>query len=205
MSGSSGTVNCPTPKRQRWRRAGSFMKWPSTPRTATSRRSWLSAPTETTANGSAILRHTPTSGTCFYRNPPQRGRDNQSEGIRPCFIDDYLDRHGASGEVRARPGAWNTGWHDGSGFTQWISSSAQQRSPDSTGRDQPGHLRCPPQCGRHLSPRPGCAPPAQASHWRVLRAETSCNFFWGDAWLQRCHDDLDQATDFLDQAVARIT
>jgi 4-alpha-glucanotransferase len=29
----------------------------------------------------------------------------------------------------------------------------------------------------------------------VLRAETSCNFFWGDAWLQRCHDDFDQATD----------
>jgi hypothetical protein len=39
----------------------------------------------------------------------------------------------------------------------------------------------------------------------VLRAETSCNFFWGDAWLQRCHDDLDQATDFVDQAVARIS
>ena len=29
--------------------------------------------------------------------------------------------------------------------------------------------------------------------------------FWGDAWRQRCHDDLDRATDFLDQAVARIT
>jgi hypothetical protein len=35
---------------------------------------------------------------------------------------------------------------------------------------------------------------------------TEClHFFWGDAWLQRCHDDLDQATDFLDQAVARIS
>jgi hypothetical protein len=45
----------------------------------------------------------------------------------------------------------------------------------------------------------------EQAHRRVLRAETSCNFFWGDAWLLRCHDDLDQATDFLDQAVARIT
>jgi len=31
------------------------------------------------------------------------------------------------------------------------------------------------------------------------------SLFWGDAWRQRCHDDLDRATDFLDQAVARIT
>lgn len=45
----------------------------------------------------------------------------------------------------------------------------------------------------------------EEAHWRVLRAETSCNFFWGDAWLQRCHDDLDQATDFLDQAGSRLT
>ena len=23
----------------------------------------------------------------------------------------------------------------------------------------------------------------EEAHWRVLRAETSCNFFWGDAWV----------------------
>jgi hypothetical protein len=64
----------------------------------------------------------------FYRNRPRRVRDNQSEGIRPGFIDDHLDRHGARGAVKLRPGAWNTGRHDGSGFTQSISSSAQQRA-----------------------------------------------------------------------------
>ena len=45
----------------------------------------------------------------------------------------------------------------------------------------------------------------EQTHWPILQAETSCKFFWGDACLQRCHDDLDQATDYLDQAVARIT
>jgi len=29
-------------------------------------------------------------------------------------------------------------------------------------------------------------------HWRLLRAQTSCNFFWGEAWLPRCHADLDE-------------
>ena len=31
------------------------------------------------------------------------------------------------------------------------------------------------------------------AQWRLLRAETSCNFFWGEAWLARCHKDLDDA------------
>lgn len=128
VSGLSGTVNCPTPRRQGWRRAGSFMKWPSAPGTATSCRSWQPAPTETTADGSAILRHKPTFGrsstaTCCSGSGTTRARASAA-----CFIDDYLDRHSACGEVKVRPGAWNTGWHDGSGFTQWISSSTPQRT-----------------------------------------------------------------------------
>lgn len=65
--------------------------------------------------------------------------------------------------LKVRSGAWNTGWHDGSGFTQRISSSTPQRTLTRLGRDQPGHRRRPPQCGRHRSPRPGCVPPARAS------------------------------------------
>jgi hypothetical protein len=33
----------------------------------------------------------------------------------------------------------------------------------------------------------------QDARWHLLRAETSCNFFWGDAWVNRCHRDLDWA------------
>jgi hypothetical protein len=38
------------------------------------------------------------------------------------------------------------------------------------------------------------------AYWRVLRAETSCNFFWGEAWVPRCHRDLDQAAACLARA-----
>ena len=31
------------------------------------------------------------------------------------------------------------------------------------------------------------------AYWRLLRAETSCNFFWGEDWVGRCHADLDAA------------
>ena len=33
----------------------------------------------------------------------------------------------------------------------------------------------------------------EQARWRVLRAETSCNFYWGEAWVERCHRDLDDA------------
>jgi hypothetical protein len=38
----------------------------------------------------------------------------------------------------------------------------------------------------------------EAALWRVLRAETSCNLYWGEAWVDRCHADLDQARHLLD-------
>ena len=42
----------------------------------------------------------------------------------------------------------------------------------------------------------------EQARWRVLRAETSCNFYWGEAWVRRCHDDLDEAgSPVLDQAL----
>lgn len=44
----------------------------------------------------------------------------------------------ACGEMEVRPGARNTGRHDGSGFAQWISSSTLQRTLTQPGRDQPG-------------------------------------------------------------------
>jgi hypothetical protein len=27
--------------------------------------------------------------------------------------------------------------------------------------------------------------------WHLLRAETSCNFYWGEDWVDRAHSDLD--------------
>jgi hypothetical protein len=46
--------------------------------------------------------------------------------VQPTFIDDYLDRYGAEGEVTVGAGAWNTGWHHGHGFVQWTGSQTQR-------------------------------------------------------------------------------
>ncbi|GIE92407.1 glycoside hydrolase family 57 [Actinoplanes regularis] len=108
-------------------------------------------------------------------------------GLRPTFIDDYLDSYGADGEVRVKPGAWNTGWHHGTGFTQWTGSAAQ-RDALTRVAELSQDLRARGADGRE---------DLREAHWRVLRAETSCNFYWGEAWLPRCHADLDEAERLL--------
>ena len=40
--------------------------------------------------------------------------------------------------------------------------------------------------------------------WRLLRAETSCNIFWGEAWVDRAERDLDEAARALTQAKAGL-
>lgn len=99
-------------------------------------------------------------------------------GIRPTFIHEYLDRFGTYGEVTVRPGAWNTGWHHGTGFTQWTGSPAQREALARV--EAVSAMLHSGQC-----PEP--------AYWRLLRAQTSCHFYWGQAWTDRCHAELDEA------------
>ena len=39
----------------------------------------------------------------------------------------------------------------------------------------------------------------QAMH-KLLRAETSCNYFWGEAWVPRAHQDMDASWASLEHA-----
>jgi 4-alpha-glucanotransferase len=136
----------------------------------------------------------------FYDGLVDRVKANQSAGIHPMFIDDYLAVHGTHGEVSVGPGAWNTGWHHGTGFVQWTGSTAQRealtrvcalsQAISAAHRHAVGVSATDGELYRLL----------EEAHWRVLRAETSCNFFWGEAWVQRCHDDLDQASRHLEAA-----
>jgi hypothetical protein len=120
--------------------------------------------------------------------------------IRPIFIDDYLDQYGAHGEVQVRAGAWNTGWHHGVGFQQWTGSQAQRDA-----LQRVADLSCAlhglrERAGERKAQTPEWHAQFEQAHWRLLRAETSCNFFWGEAWVPRCHQDLDEAWQRLHQA-----
>ena len=132
----------------------------------------------------------------FYQPLLELVRRGETE-VRPVFIDDYLNQHGAHGEVRVETGAWNTGWHNGVGFTQWIGSQTQQDALKRVA-DTSRAFHCARQrivesgADNHELQRR-----LSDAYWRLLRAETSCNFFWGEAWVPRCHRDLDETWEIL--------
>ena len=140
--------------------------------------------------------------SAFYLPLLERVRAGTA-GISPTFISDYLKVHGAQGEVRVRTGAWNTGWHHGRGFTQWTGSAGPEgqasrptpRSarPSMTRAGTPGEQGSRPDDGE-LAGR------SRTALWRLLRAETSCNIYWGEAWVPRAEADLEVAR----EALARI-
>lgn len=136
----------------------------------------------------------------FHAELMERVRRGRSGGLRPVFIPDYLRRHGPRGLVSVGPGAWNTGWHHGSGFVQWTGSLAQRDA-----LTRVGELSQAVHAARENAIDEGVHDPEvyrrlEEAFWRVLRAETSCHFFWGEAWVQRCLDDLDQAGRHLETA-----
>lgn len=135
----------------------------------------------------------------FYKPLMEKARTGETT-IQPIFIKDYLSRFGVGGEVTVGPGAWNTGWHDGRDFVQWAGTPAQKDALTRVDEISQA-VQAALSNATHIGSRnPELLGLLEEARWRVLRAETSCNFFWGDAWVMRCHADLDQACECLERA-----
>ncbi|WP_434151533.1 glycoside hydrolase family 57 [Methylocaldum gracile subsp. desertum] len=138
----------------------------------------------------------------FYRELLDEARKKSL--IQPAFIKDYLDRFGAYGEVTVRTGAWNTGWHHGRDFLQWTGSQTQK---DSLARLQAVSMAV--HQARNAAVAKDLTEEEQGelneAFWRLLRAETSCNFYWGEDWVHRCHNDLDEAAACLQRYRVRAS
>ncbi len=120
--------------------------------------------------------------------------------MRPMFISEYLDRFGAHGRVHVHTAAWNTGWHHGVGFVQWTGSQLQKDALARVKQTSDAFHSVRQELSDRLQSDPRRAFQMQEAHWYLLRAETSCNFFWGEDWVHRCHEDLDRTWFNLDEA-----
>lgn len=132
----------------------------------------------------------------FYKGFLEKVRSDET-AIRPTSITDYLDQYGAKGYVHVNTGAWNTGWHNGVDFIQWTGSYAQkkclQRVQDVSSRFHQFQKTVAQKNAEDLQWV------IDDAHWHLLCAETSCNFYWGEAWVDRCHKDLDIVERHLDE------
>ncbi len=128
----------------------------------------------------------------FYRPFLDRVRSGDDRAC-PTFIGDYIDRYGVYGRVRVKAAARNTGEYDGRGFVQWTRSERQRQA---FARIEEVSARL--EAFRHARPDGAADYRIEQATWRLLRAETSCNFYWGEAWVERCHRDLEAALSFID-------
>jgi hypothetical protein len=160
--------------------------------------------TASDGNNGGWFRNTAEQGNfwgVFYRPLLDQVRTGETN-VKPTFIKDYLDKHGAKGRVKIKTASWNTGWYSGEGFTQWKGSPLQQ--------DGLRRLEAVSADWHDLYKVYAAAPSTheEALHhledarWRILRAETSCNFFWGEEWVARAHQDLDEALRAIGRAKA---
>ncbi len=138
----------------------------------------------------------------FYQEFMNRASRGHT-ALLPVFIHEYLDRYGAHGKINVDTGAWNTGWHHGRGFVQWQGSRAQKAAAERVFETSRAVYEAIEMVGRQ-----GVGGYAQQSienaMWHLLRAETSCNFYWGEAWVGRCHTDLDQSWRYIEEVRALL-
>ncbi|MEK7989404.1 MAG: hypothetical protein VSS52_000220 [Thiotrichaceae bacterium] len=136
----------------------------------------------------------------FYRKFLDNVRQGYTE-LRPTFIDEYLNKHGAFGQVKVHTAAWNTGWHNGTDFVQWTGSDLQKQALERVKQVSGAfhELKDEIQDSAHSLDIQHLLSEA---HWHLLRAETSCHFFWGESWVSRSHDDLDIVEQLLTQITA---
>lgn len=131
------------------------------------------------------------------------GARSNAHPVRPTFIDDYLDRHGAHGEVTVDTGAWNTGWHHGHGFVQWTGSQAQKDALARVAEVSRAVHDARWRAGQRPVRDPELDRLIEEAMWHLLRAETSCHIYWGEAWVDRAHRDLDVSEARLEAARPR--
>lgn len=140
----------------------------------------------------------------FYRNLLDQARSDTAK-VLPTFIDDYLDKYGAYGEVHVETGAWNTGWHHGRGFVQWTGSQPQRDALARAAQISKLVHDTRWHAGERQVSDPEFHRLADDALFYLLRAETSCNYYWGEAWIPRAHQDLDASQECIDQAILRLS
>jgi alpha-amylase/alpha-mannosidase (GH57 family) len=141
--------------------------------------------------------------TYFYRQALDEIRAGNSV-MRPTFISDYLDRFGAEGRVTVRRGAWNTDAHHGWDFHQWQGSRAQRDAMARIHALSREYHELAEAVGKMPAPNPELTRVLDEAHWHLLRGETSCNLYWGEAWVYKAHKDLDDVAWHLGEAKALL-
>lgn len=144
-----------------------------------------------------------TSGGNFWSGFYQKLLDKARDGtgaVVPTYITEYLDQHGAYGKVHVRSGSWNSERYETDELLLWSGSRVQTDAFVRALELTQAIFAARANASSTGAYNPQVYQKLEEARWHVLRAETSCNFFWGETWVNRCHQDLDAAVQCLEQS-----
>ena len=126
---------------------------------------------------------------------------SQELTITPVMISDYLKRNKPTDSVEVRTGAWNVGTTSGYDFSQWVGSEHQKKAMEEVWEISKHYHQLMEQVIPVRKDQFAKVESLlkQAEDW-LLQAETSCYFFWGDAWIPKVYDNTKQARHYLMEA-----
>jgi len=132
----------------------------------------------------------------FFAPYMERVRSNQMTA-RPISLSRFLAENPPQGEVEVQTGAWNVGSTSGYDFSQWAGSDSQRKALEAIWQLSRRYQ----ECARSFSAnREGITDPAlRRARECILRAETSCYLFWGDAWIPKLYEAIGLAHQRLDE------
>jgi len=114
--------------------------------------------------------------------------------ISPIRISDYIKKYPAKEEATIQTGAWNVGSTSGYDFRQWNGSESQKRAIDTLFKASQKYWELEKNKNKL----------AEYKKWQLKRArkllldaETSCYLFWGDAWIPKIYDKLNEVNKLL--------
>ena len=96
--------------------------------------------------------------------------------ITPINISEYIEENPPTTYVEVRTGAWNVANTSGYDFSQWEGTEKQRAAIEELWVTNGEYHRL----GKRI--------PEVEEH--ILKAETSCNLFWGDAWVHLIYEEM---------------
>lgn len=122
--------------------------------------------------------------------------------IRPVPIREFLALNPPRTRVTVQTGAWNIGTRGGYDFSQWSGSEGQRQALKALWEVSRALHEAEAQA--KLKVQGEALKLLEEANRCLLRAETSCFLFWGEAWLSKLYDELQPAKDLIANAVKRM-
>ncbi|MBN2482842.1 MAG: glycoside hydrolase family 57 [Candidatus Omnitrophica bacterium] len=129
----------------------------------------------------------------YFFAPLMEKIKEKKAGITPVKISEFIKKYPPRDHARVQTGAWNVASTSGYDFSQWNGSESQKRAIEKLFSVRRRHHDVEKKKGLTASQKKKIDEAKEL----ILDAETSCYLFWGDAWIPKLYEKLDEASRLL--------